>query len=101
MKNMKVSDILQGNFAPIEIPMLEIPGTTPLIYNEEEELLAEINEKDEFMVDDCEEEFVMLTAEILDEEIRTQDGPFQTLRWRRRVRNYGTGQPLNTVSSEV
>ena len=76
MKNMKVSDILQGNFAPIEIPILEIPGTSPLIYNEPEELLAEINEKDEFMVDDKEEEFFMFTAEILDENTRAQDGPF-------------------------
>ena len=73
---MKVSDILQGNYAPLEIPMLEIPGCCPLIYNEPEALLAEINEKDEFMVDDLEEEFFMFTAEIIDAETRAQDGPF-------------------------
>lgn len=52
LKAMKVSDILQGNYAPLEIPLLDIPGMTPLICNEPEDLMAEIGEKDEFMVDD-------------------------------------------------
>ena len=37
---MKVSDILKGDFAPIEIPFLEIPGTRPLVYEEPDDLLA-------------------------------------------------------------
>lgn len=89
MKNLKVSDILQGNFAPIEIPMIEIPGTKPLIYNQVEDLLAEVNEKDEFMLEDEEEEFLMFTAEIHDFWTITQDGPFHTMRWRKKVRNFG------------
>ena len=59
-----MSDILTGNFAPIEIPMLEIPGTRPLIYNEPAALLAEIHEKDEFAVEDVEEEFLMFSVEV-------------------------------------
>ncbi len=59
-----MSDILTGNFAPIEIPILDIPGTSPLIYTKAKVLIAEINEKDEFLVDDIEEEFLMFTAEI-------------------------------------
>ena len=39
LKNLKVSDILTGNFASLEVPMLEIPGTSPLIYEQPEELL--------------------------------------------------------------
>ena len=40
MSNVKVSDILQGNFAPLEIPILEIPGTRPLMYEAPEDLIA-------------------------------------------------------------
>ena len=65
LKNLKVSDILKGNFAPLEIPVLDIPGTSPLIYTTSEVLLAEIAAKDEFMGDD-EEEFLMFPAEIID-----------------------------------
>lgn len=84
-----MSDILQGNFAPIEIPTLEIPGTSPLVYNEPETLIAEINEKDEFHRFGEEEEFLMFTAEMLDFDERLgDDGPFSTLRWRERVRNF-------------
>ncbi len=86
MKNLKVSDILTGNFASVEVPMLEIPGTSPLIYEQPEELLEQVNAKDEFFVDDMEEEFVMFTAEIQDRTIRRQDGPHHTLRWRKKVR---------------
>ena len=32
LKDMKVSDILKGNYAPIKIPLLDIPGMRPLIY---------------------------------------------------------------------
>lgn len=46
MKELKVSDILQGNFNPIDVPLIEIPGTRPLIYNEPEALIAKINKKD-------------------------------------------------------
>ena len=67
---MKVSDILQGNYAPLEIPLLDILGTYPLIYEEYETLIAEIDAKDEFFVDDIEEEFLMFTAEMQDREIR-------------------------------
>ena len=67
---MKVSDILTGNFAPIEIPVLEIPGTKPLVYESPEALLAEIDSKDEFFIDEIEEEYLMFTAEIEEKEIR-------------------------------
>lgn len=73
--DMKVSDILQGNFAPIEIPLIDIPGTKPLVYEEPETLLAQIFEKDEFFVDDQEEEFLMFTVEQLDKQMRRLDGP--------------------------
>ena len=69
--------------------MIEIPGTKPLIYNQVEDLLAEVNEKDEFMLEDEEEEFLMFTAEIHDFWTITQDGPFHTMRWRKKVRNFG------------
>ena len=75
LKELKVSDILQGNFNPIEIPLIEIPGTRPLIYNEPEVLLAKINKKDQFCIDDIEEEFLMFTVEIDDDAIRRKDGP--------------------------
>lgn len=65
-----MSDILKGNFAPIEIPELEIPGVRPIVYTLPEDLIAEINEKDEFFVDEIEEEFLMFTAEICDRETR-------------------------------
>jgi len=61
---------LHGNYAPLEIPLLDILGTSPLIYEEYETLIAEINTKDEFFVDDIEEEFLMFTAEMQDREIR-------------------------------
>lgn len=63
--DVKVSEILKGNFASIEIPLLDIPGSRPLIYEEPEDLLAQINEKDEFFIEDDEEEFLMFTAEII------------------------------------
>ena len=94
LESMKVSDILKGEFAAIEIPMIEIPGSTPLICNEPEALLAEIAEKDEFMVDNEEEEFLMFTAEIIDFWAVAQDGPFQTLRWRQKVRSYYRDGPI-------
>ena len=59
-----MSDILQGNFAPIEIPIIDIPGSKPLVYTEYAALIAEIDKKDEFLLDDIEEEFLMFTAEI-------------------------------------
>ena len=86
---MKVSDILTGNFAPLEIPMIDIDGTKPLIYNEPDALRAEIAEKDLFMPDEAEEEFLMFPAEIIDFWGRAKDGPHQTLRWRKKVRNFG------------
>jgi len=85
---LKVSDILQGNFAPVEIPMLEIPGSRPLIYNNLEDLQAKINKKDLFAICDTEEEFLMFTAEIEDRALQKQDGPHQTLRWRKKVRSH-------------
>ena len=60
----KVSDIMKGNFTPIEIPIIDIPGSSPLIYMTVDDLLAEIDGKDEFLVDDIEEEFMMFTAEM-------------------------------------
>jgi hypothetical protein len=66
----RVSDILQGNFAPIEIPYLEIPGSMPLVFESSEELLAEIFEKDQFFIDELEEEYLMFTAEIQDRVVR-------------------------------
>ena len=35
-----VSDILKGDFAPIEIPLIEIPGSKPLVFEESNKLLA-------------------------------------------------------------
>ena len=55
--------------------MIEIPGSKPLVYEEPAVLLAEINEKDEFFVDELEEEYLMFTAEMQDRVIRRQDGP--------------------------
>ena len=86
LKGLKVSDLLTGNFASVAVPMLEIPGTSPLVYEQPDELLEQVNGKDEFFVDDMEEEFVMFTAEIQDRIIRRQDGPHHTLRWRKKVR---------------
>jgi hypothetical protein len=84
---MKVSDILKGNFSAVEIPYIEIPGSAPLIYDAPEDLLKQIDEKDIFGDYDLAEEFLMFTAEILDDEVREQDGPHHTLRWRAKVRN--------------
>ena len=75
LKTVKVSDILQGDFTPIEIPMIEIPGSKPLVYEEPEALLAEVFEKDEFCTDELEEEYLMFTAEMQDRAIRRLDGP--------------------------
>jgi len=61
---------LQGNYAPLEIPLLDILGTYPMIYEDYETLIAEIDAKDEFFVDEIEEEFLMFTAEMQDREIR-------------------------------
>ena len=93
---MKVSDILTGNFAPIEIPEIEIPGSKPLVYETRKALLAEIYSKDEFFEDDMEEEYLMFTAEIEDKNARRLDGPHHTLRWRKKVRNmkYAAKQPI-------
>ena len=55
--------------------MIEIPGSRPLIYVEPRILLDEVYEKDEFFVDELEEEFLMFTAEMQDRVIRRQDGP--------------------------
>lgn len=55
---------MKGNFTPIEIPIIDIPGSSPLIYMTVDDLLAEIDGKDEFLVDDIEEEFMMFTAEM-------------------------------------
>lgn len=73
--DLKLSDLLKGNFAPIEIPYIEIPGSAPLVYNETQELLEQINEKDVFADFDLAEEFLMFTAEVEDLEIRKEDGP--------------------------
>ena len=73
--DLNVSEILQGNFAPIEIPLLEIPGVRPLVYEDPDALLAQIVEKDEFFLDETEEEFLMFTAEVVDKQVRRQDGP--------------------------
>ena len=75
LKTVKVSDILQGDFAPIEIPMIEIPGSRPLVYEEPAVLLAEVFQKDEFFVDELEEEYLMFTAEMQDRATRRLDGP--------------------------
>lgn len=72
---MKVSEILKGNFAPIEIPLIDIPGSKPLIYEEPDDLLAQIVEKDEFYIEEQEEEFLMFTVEQFDRQFRRQDGP--------------------------
>lgn len=78
---------MQGEFSPIKIPLLDIPGIRPLVYTEAEELLTQLNEKDEFYNNDDEEEFLMFTVEITDRKLRRQDGPHHTLRWRRNVRD--------------
>ena len=44
--------------------MIEIPGSRPLVYVEPGVLLAEVYDKDEFFVDELEEEFLMFTAEM-------------------------------------
>ena len=87
VKGLNVSEILKGNFTPVAIPVIEIPGSRPLVYSEPAALLAEINEKDEFFIDEIEEEFLMFTAELEDSDIRRKMGPHQTLRWRKLVRN--------------
>lgn len=67
IKNRKFSDdLMQGEFSPIKIPLLDIPGIRPLVYTEAEDLLTEINEKDEFFNNHDEEEFLMFTIEIVD-----------------------------------
>ena len=38
-KKMNAS-ILDGDFAPIEIPAIEIPGSTPLIFQHSDDLLG-------------------------------------------------------------
>ena len=75
LKDIKVSDIMKGNFASIEIPAIEIPGSKPLIYTKAKDLIAEITAKDEFFIDDIEEEFLMFTAEMCDRNIRKQYSP--------------------------
>ena len=40
LKTVNVSDILKGNFAPIEIPRIDIPGSKPLVYEEPAVLIA-------------------------------------------------------------
>ena len=76
---MKVSDLLKGNFSAVEIPYIEIPGSAPLVYNDLEEILEQIWEKDEFHTNDLAEEYLMFTVEIEDKEVRKQDGPHITL----------------------
>ena len=88
---------MKGNFASIEIPAIEIPGSKPLIYTKAKDLIAEITAKDEFFIDDIEEEFLMFTAEMCDRNIRKQDGPHQTLRWRRRARDLALRQLKKSV----
>ena len=44
-------------------------------------LRAEMNERDEFWVDDAEEEFLVVPADF-DSSLRSQDGQRQTLHWR-------------------
>lgn len=100
LKTVKVSDILKGDFAPIVIPVIEIPGTRPLVYEEPAVLLAEINENDQFFIDELEEEYLMFTAEMEDRTIRRQDGPHQTLRWRKKVRDYLTRPPKPPTPEE-
>ena len=39
-KSVVVSDILKGDYAPIDIPLIEIPGSKPLIFEEATNLLA-------------------------------------------------------------
>ena len=68
--DMKVSDLIQGNFSAVDIPYIEIPGSEPLVYNEPNELLRQLNEKDEFADFDLAEEFLMFTSEIEDVELR-------------------------------
>ena len=65
-----VSDILKGDFAPIEIPLIEIPGSKPLVFEESNKLLAQVYEQDRFMMDEDEEEFLMFTVEIYDRRVR-------------------------------
>ena len=65
---LKVSDLLKGNFSAVEIPYIEIPGSAPLVYNDAEELLSQIWEKDEFAPNELAEEFLMFTLEIEDQE---------------------------------
>ena len=38
-ENLKVSDLIQGNFSAVDIPYIEIPGSAPLVYHDPEELL--------------------------------------------------------------
>ena len=85
-ETLKVSDLLKGNFSAVEIPYIEIPGSAPLVQNDIEEILEQIWEKDEFYTNELAEEYLMFTIEIDDKEVRKQDGPHQTLKWRSRVR---------------
>lgn len=65
-----VSDILQGDYTPVEIPLIEIPGSKPLIFEEATKLLAQVYGSDQFELDDNEEEFLMFTVEIADRRVR-------------------------------
>ena len=87
VKGVNVGEILKGNFTPVAIPVIEIPGSRPLIYSEPKDLLAEIDGKDEFFVDEIEEEFLMFTAELPDDSSRRRMGPHHTLKWRKLVRH--------------
>ena len=65
-----VSDILLGDYAPVEIPLIEIPGSKPLIFEEATKLFSQIRASDLFFIDDNEEEFLMFTVEMTDRRIR-------------------------------
>ena len=80
------ASILEGDFAPIEIPAIEIPGSKPLVFEDSNQLLEQVYGADQFDTDDNEEEFLMFTVELYDRKLKRQDGPHQTLRWRRKVR---------------
>ena len=45
-----------------------------------------------------EEEFLMFTAEIQDRVIRRQDGPHQTLRWRKKLRMFSEAKGEKTMA---
>ena len=68
------------------------------MYSDVKDLLAEINDKDEFFVDEIEEEFLMFTAELEDIDTRRKMGPHQTLKWRKLVRH---DPALSTYRSQM